>query len=118
MANSKTHALVGLGVGVGLYLIWCKAADRKVDLGETLLAGCAGLFMGLLPDILEPALDPNHRRFFHSWSITALIIEGNRRSWENPKLTPEQRAGIALSSAGYLSHLLLDGATPKGLPLI
>lgn len=118
MANSNVHAAVGAGVGVLSYLPFCKFTGHGVKFGEACLAGGAGAVMGLVPDLLEPALEPNHRRFFHSLAAVALIVEGNRRTFGNPQVRHEEKFALGLGSAAYLSHLLLDGVTPKGLPIV
>jgi hypothetical protein len=44
---------------------------------ELLLATGVGMVVGLLPDLLEPALHPNHRQFFHSYAVTALLAHAD-----------------------------------------
>lgn len=118
MADSKVHALVGAGTSVVVWVLFCKFTRRQIKLGEVCLAAFAGAVAGLAPDLLEPANHPNHRHFFHSLATAAAIAECNRRAWTNPQVSPEKRALLSLGSAAYLSHLILDGITPKGLPLI
>ena len=118
MANSNVHAAVGAGVGVVSYLLFCKFTGREIKFGEACLAGGVGAVAALTPDLLEPALNPNHRRFFHSLAAVAVIAEGNRRVFTNPRVRDQEKFALGLSSTAYLSHLLLDGATPSGLPLI
>jgi membrane-bound metal-dependent hydrolase YbcI (DUF457 family) len=77
-------------------------------------SGCAG---GVLPDILEPASNPHHRKFFHSkTTAVATAIAGKKAilSKQNPIL----KSALVGAAAGYGSHLVLDSKTPKGLPLI
>lgn len=71
-----------------------------------------------MPDLLEPANDPDHRSFFHSkiaaLGLASLVTKTNESEQNNDGV--KLLANIA--SAGYLSHLLLDNTTPKGLPLL
>lgn len=64
---------------------------------------------------LEPAAHPNHRQLFHSVATGTLLCYG---AFGPPasNLPPSDRALLQTSAAGYLSHLLLDSQTPKGIP--
>ncbi len=82
-----------------------------------LLAGCAlGGLTGIAADKFEPALNPNHRGFFHSYTIWVLagltvleVLCGDKdKIWKNLTI---------IGFAGYSTHLLLDMQTPKSLPL-
>lgn len=124
MANFKTHAAVGTitGAVVGLVLGLRKQSDKeKADplelLRDILIGSVAGFAGSCVPDIVEVADNPNHRSFFHSYlsgaGITTGVIKANDHM-ENDEL---QIATICFGT-GYLSHLVLDCVTPKGLPLL
>jgi len=76
---------------------------------------------GTLPDILEPALNPNHRRFFHSLGFAGLLGYGAYKlyKWqpedENYQLL--KQIGLVIGAA-YLINLAMDATTPKSLPII
>jgi len=105
-----------------------------------------GIVGGRLPDIVEPATSPRHRSTAHSWLVlfivAAVSLEAARRQCREQArsceqrlsslwLSPEQRVLFALLSVlwrissgfctgvqvGYVSHLVLDGCTPSGLPI-
>jgi len=118
MANAKQHALIGAGVGAVGWLLYCKLVDRPVQVGEVLLAAGVGMIGGLLPDLLEPAIHPNHRRFFHSYGATALLAHANRHVSQQTQMPADTRAAIHLVSLGFFSHLAADAHTPKGLPWV
>jgi hypothetical protein len=109
------------------------------------LAGAS--FGGMLPDLLEPALNPNHRQFCHgivpslslitfganrylqgidelyAWADAAPTTPAYSNSTLDPQTTPRWLrffvAGFVRAlPTGYLSHLLADAVTPKGLPLL
>lgn len=84
--------------------------------GITLLGREIGGVTGLLPDKLEPAMNPHHRKTMHSIT-TGLAITGATLA-NQKKMTRLQKCLINAGSAGYLSHLALDSQTPMGLPLI
>ena len=117
--NGPTHRLVA-GVSVGVYL-----ADQESSTGtatlKPLLGGTAAAFFTNLPDILEPAMSPNHRAFFHSLAFAALLGAGlyKLNTWR-PETDAERlwRAIGMLAGSAYLIHLALDFTTSKSLPLV
>ncbi|HZQ20448.1 MAG TPA: metal-dependent hydrolase [Terriglobales bacterium] len=121
MANFKTHFIVGAAVGASLNLMKQsveKAAtpSRDFDWGELLTWTAVGAGAASLPDLLEPALNPNHRGFFHSFAIGFLILYAIFGGPLQP-LQGKLRDYLRLTGFGYLSHLALDIVTPMGLPL-
>ncbi|GAB2893511.1 hypothetical protein GCM10027046_23110 [Uliginosibacterium flavum] len=73
-----------------------------------------------LPDVLEPAIHPNHRQFFHSVAFAGLLglVAHKIYRWE-PKNKDDEtvRFVLLVGAAAYAIHLLLDASTPKCLPL-
>lgn len=81
-----------------------------------LAAGC-----GTLPDILEPALHPNHRQAFHSVAFGALLGMGLYKVYcREPGTLPEtmMRSAVLVAGTAYLVHLVMDATTRKSLPLL
>jgi membrane-bound metal-dependent hydrolase YbcI (DUF457 family) len=74
-----------------------------------------------LPDILEPALNPHHRQFFHSLAFAGLLIACGKALYDWQPETDEGRfsrkAGL-IGLGAYLCHLALDATTPRSLPLL
>ena len=118
MPNAKQHAIVGAAVGAGAWYLYCLFTERPLDLGELLLAGGGGAVVGLLPDVFEPATHPNHRSTLHSYACAGLLSYGTKCLWENPAVGGDQKMQWTICCLSYLSHLIADGQTPKGLPLI
>jgi inner membrane protein len=118
MPNAKEHAIIGTAVGLGAWYLYCRYIERPLDLGEFLLAGGVGAVVGLLPDALEPAVNPNHRGLVHSYACAGFLSYCTKRIWEDPALSRDQKMQWTICSLAYLSHLFADGQTPKGLPLI
>jgi membrane-bound metal-dependent hydrolase YbcI (DUF457 family) len=117
MANFNKHlavgAIVGTVAGAGIFLFQYSTEKEenpevKFHWGKFLqltLAGCAlGALTGIAADKFEPALNPNHRGFFHSYSIWILagltvleILSGKKDLiWKNLAI---------IGFAGYSSHL-------------
>jgi len=83
--------------------------------------GAAAACLPSLPDVLEPALHPNHRKFFHSVALFAGLGHGLHRlyKWEaEDDLQRLLRVAGLLAGAAYLAHLTRDAFTAKSLPLI
>jgi len=114
---------------------------------HVLVCSLSGMGGGVMPDILEPAVSPNHRSVAHSLVAAGGLVVAAKASYHVKCLERaaacEQRAAllvvgsqewgkerrsaaawrvIAASAlgfvAGYASHLVLDGATPRSLPVV
>ena len=131
MPNSKKHATVGGVLGLSLFAInnFIKQYNQKqsdpnykfdwTELALTSFAGGAiGAVAGLLPDILEPATSPNHRKIFHSTLTVIGLGMGLAHVQSTTKFGKEEKQVITTAGICYLSHLVLDSNTPAGLPLL
>lgn len=118
MPNAKIHMFVDLGVGMTSSLL--HRSKHPVS-HHTVIAPVVGAFMGRLPDILEPLFHPNHRQFFHGVKVLTLLSTGLIKVYQwGPDESFEKfvRGVILIGGIAYLSHLMLDASTPKGLPLL
>lgn len=86
-------------------------------LKSTAIGAIGGLVTSTLPDILEPATNPNHRAFFHSIAFACLILYANHKL-KSSSLPEEAKLLINALSIGYGLHLGADLTTPKSLPII
>ncbi|MEK7449842.1 MAG: metal-dependent hydrolase [Planctomycetota bacterium] len=118
MANTGRHFLLGAGLTTGVYLLYKLIKKEPVTFGGVVKSVAVGGTAGILPDLIEPATNPNHRQFFHSLVFLGLTIYGNKLVRQDKNITPELKELFSLASAGMGSHLLADSLTPKGLPLI
>lgn len=118
MANFKQHAGMGAVVGLitGAVISYKKQKNGRFSVldfaADITLGAAAGLVGSAIPDILEPATNPNHRAFFHSYTAAIFSNSTIAYGWE--------REGVIKTAfcAGYCSHLALDAITPKSLPII
>jgi inner membrane protein len=119
MSNGTDHR-----IAAAASLFYAAAADWKPDdhwSKHPIAAAALGAGFGTLPDLLEPALHPNHRQVFHSLAFAALLGFGLYKTyvWQ-----PETKAGnivrsVALiAGTAYIVHLIMDATTPKSLPLL
>jgi len=116
MANKWVHILVGALTGTG-YMHYCTKITGRLptqdDLIKAVVLGCLG---GVLPDLLEPANNPYHRKFFHSIMLFLMISYINQKLIGNSNLNGDAKLSLSLLNVGYLSHLILDSSTYMGLP--
>jgi membrane-bound metal-dependent hydrolase YbcI (DUF457 family) len=142
-AHKTLGALTGPAVGISLSV----KAHRRPRAAEALGWVAGGVVGAKLPDIIEPAHNPHHRKFAHS----AIVLQGNvailrscelqcsiqwlhdaadrqrAKTGESPlvdflrelfALFLEFLAGVLPGvTAGYASHLFADWTTPKRIPL-
>jgi inner membrane protein len=120
MANITTHMYVGGAAAAITYLAMCKYYRREPTFVEGLTFSFAGVLSSVAPDMLEPALNPNHRQFCHSFTAGILLLNGSTKtcSYTNDKIEEPTKILMACIFNGYLTHLFLDGCTPMGLPAL
>jgi membrane-bound metal-dependent hydrolase YbcI (DUF457 family) len=72
MANRKQHAVLGAAAGVSGYALYSWINQEEMSLPELIGFALSGTVGAFLPDIVEPAITPNHRSFFHSVSFVGV----------------------------------------------
>ena len=135
MPNGTTHIFAGTLCGaVGSFVIQSGVHENKqLEPGHLLLSAGTGAAASRLPDILEPAIHPNHRAFFHSFAFGALLGFGAVQAFKKIKMKSAERKAACIDQVSgteiflsialiviivVLLHLLMDGFTKKGLPII
>ncbi len=119
MANASAHRLV-TALAIGMIVAYHESQSGQTSAWPFVAAGLAGA-LGTLPDILEPALHPNHRQFFHSIVAAVGIGEAMRRLYQWQPETPSinvLRTLLLIGGGAYLTHLAMDALTSKSLPLV
>lgn len=117
--NAAAHQWTA-ALATGVVLHSCETERGEVTAWPLAGSGLAA-FLTKLPDVLEPAVHPNHRQFFHSVAVAALLAAGWKALYD---WQPESRDArfwrmVGMIGAGaYLCHLGLDALTPRSLPLI
>ncbi|MAC47436.1 MAG: metal-dependent hydrolase [Oceanospirillum sp.] len=118
MSSGKTHIVVGAATGLVVSLI---DRERQSFSHNPCIATVLGALFGKFPDIPEPALHPHHRQFFHSKVVFAATTLGliEAYKWKPDSEIEKIIRGLLLICGGaYLSHLICDSTTPRGLPLL
>jgi len=118
LMNRSVHMGVGAVVGGTAYLVLIKIKGEQPTFPKLLGYSLAGAFVATIPDLLEPAIQPNHRAFFHSVLFNGILVIATNYLWRNPDISLTQRIFWTTLSLAFLSHPLLDSTTPKGIPLI
>lgn len=119
MSNAIAHR-TGAAVIVGGFLLARENQEGKhthAPLSGSLLAAlCTNM-----PDILEPAVHPHHRQFFHSIAFAALIGGGMYKlyQWETEtEMEKILKFCLLVAGGAYLIHLAMDACTRRSLPLL
>lgn len=118
--NGPTHRMVA-GAAIAAAAVYHEQRSGQEPTAMPLAAGALGALCTNLPDILEPATSPNHRKAFHSVTCAVAIGFGMKKAWD---WKPEDDLGrlarfvMLVAGAGYLTHLALDATTKRSLPLI
>lgn len=94
-----------------------KAFDFKELIGSVIAGAVASTLTCILPDILEPASHPNHRKFFHSITAYGIVNYFSYRV-SNSEFSDDEQNILQCALSGYASHLIADSRTPKGLKII
>jgi membrane-bound metal-dependent hydrolase YbcI (DUF457 family) len=147
MPNRDTHLAVGIVAGLGAGAIASRRLPSNHQAIECIASAVGGAIGGLAPDVLEPAVSPNHRDLFHSLAVggalsaakiadmqatcrryaadcdgraAAAPVGSDIRSNEQLKaLLWRIAAGLLIGFvAGYVSHLALDASTKRSVPLV
>lgn len=120
MARAAEHATFNL---LAVSAVWALAGKKQDEqhIANSALAGLAAACLPTLPDILEPATSPRHRKFFHSLAFAALLGVGLKKlyDWEpDSDWDSLLRLSGLLLGAAYLAHLARDAFTEASLPLV
>lgn len=109
------------GLSIAAFLAMQERREGKPATALPLAGGAAGALLACLPDLLEPAIHPNHRQFFHSVAFAGLLLAGFIKLKAFEPKTPEgellRLLGLVAIPA-YLIHLAMDATTVKSLPLL
>ena len=146
--NGRGHMLGGAIGGPITGAALSVQANRQPTFAEACGWLAGGIGGAKLPDLLEPAYCPQHRRFCHSTCVLAadfvLLQSGFLQDWietlgsnaeGHHRLAESDPNGAGLRKVwaylleflagvlpgllgGYASHLILDSTTPFGLPLV
>lgn len=118
MPNAASHRF-GAAITIGAISAYSEHKNGQSTF-KPLAHSALAAACGTLPDILEPAFHPNHRRFFHSVGFAGLLGYGMYElyKWETEDEFYQFLKGLGLVIGGaYLVHLAMDASTPKSLPV-
>jgi inner membrane protein len=119
MPSAAAHR-IGAAITVGTVVAGHESQNGAVTGQPVAAAGLAAL-LGTLPDVLEPALHPNHRQFCHSVVCAVSIGYGMHRLYKwKPQTTFEKglRWVLLIGGGTWLTHIGMDAMTPKSIPFL
>ena len=119
MPNAAAHRC-GAAIVVGTISALSEKHNGK-NTAKPIMHAALAAACGTLPDVLEPAFHPNHRKFFHSFGFAGVIGYGLYKlyKWKTEDEFEQILKSVGLVVGGvYLVHLSMDSSTPKSLPLI
>jgi inner membrane protein len=121
MANYQGHLVAGAITGGSVDVIRKIIEKKPLELRDIILLSlqvCVGSVGGVLPDRLEPAIHPHHRKFFHSILFLSLIGVGLFLLWDNKGIADWIKWLLTALAVAFIIHLIIDGFTPAGLPVV
>jgi membrane-bound metal-dependent hydrolase YbcI (DUF457 family) len=147
MPNRDMHLHAGAITGAFAALVMVQGEADTLALAEIAGGLIGGALGGLAPDLLEPATSPHHRKLAHSMVTAGALTLAKVAEWQAgcrrncaghtarastlPPGSTQRRdaeasalmwsiaAGLIVGFAsGYASHLALDAATSRSLPLL
>lgn len=120
MACAVEHAQFNFVAAAAVCATVQHREGRPID-GTPVVMGAAAACLPSLPDWLEPALHPNHRKFFHSATVFVGLSYAMHRLYNREAQDEWERLARAIglvAGAAYLAHLARDAFTAKSLPMI
>ena len=119
MPCGTTHRLINF-TATASYLA-SRPEDQQKGIAHPLVGGTASALLASLPDIIEPAIHPHHRQFFHSIAFAGLVGYGLHRAYHwKPETDGQELLRIAalLVGSAYLLHLAADMFTARSIPVL
>lgn len=119
MPSAGTHAKFGAIAGGVTYIGMCKVYEHQPNIGELAVCVVASILAAAVPDLLEPAFTPNHRGLAHSLTTLTLIsgLLAQHFCADHERAEAFKKILLACLGVGYITHLLADARTPRGLPV-
>ena len=121
MANFQGHLIGGVVTGGSIDIIRKLKDNKPLEPQEIVILSaeqCLGAAGGILPDRLEPAIHPRHRKFFHSILFLGFIAAGLVLLWKNDRIAEWIKWLLTALAMAIIIHLVIDGFTPAGLPIV
>lgn len=118
MKTRKSHIILGGAAGVGGSLAWSFVKEEEIRGLDWVGILVGSLIGGMLPDIIDPPLNPNHRAFGHSvvgnGSLAFVLLKTN----DNHNIHPTLKWFLRSFVFAQWSHVISDLTTPKRIPFI
>lgn len=119
MPCGTTHRFINF-IATASYLA-SRPEDQQKGLAHPLVGGTVSALLASLPDVIEPAIHPHHRQFFHSVAFAGLVGYGLHRAYHSKPDTDGQellRIAALFVGSAYLLHLAADLFTARSIPIL
>ena len=120
MPSFQSHLMSGAGSGGTIDIIRKIKEKKPLESSDILIIVgdvCLGAIGGVLPDKLEPAIHPMHRKFFQSMLFLGIIMVGVVLLWQIDKIPEWIKWAGTIIAVAFTIHLVFDSFTPAGLPI-
>lgn len=120
MPNFTPHLLSGGATGLSLEVIRKIKENKPLEPNDLLrltLSVSLSCIGGIIPDALEPAIHPRHRKFFHSIFFIVIIGIAIYYLFKSDDLNDILKWSLTAFAIAIIAHIMLDGFTPAGLPI-
>ncbi len=124
MPSGTAHFLVGTAIGAMGGTAYNMRIPALLDPAGLFVSIAAGGVAGILPDLIEPPVSPNHRGFYHSGVFLGVTIAGG--VWTGKQIVRSEMSPtvklfciclVMIVVLGVASHLVLDWTTRAGFKL-
>lgn len=119
MPCAATHRVINFTATAAF--LASRPEEEQRGIAHPLVGATATTLLASLPDMVEPAIHPHHRQFFHSILFAGALGYGVYKAYQwQPETVTEEWLRIAalVCGAAYLLHLAADFTTARSLPLI
>lgn len=109
--NHDNHVWMTIAVAIALaLLVW------KLNVVSLTIYTIPMYFSTALPDLLEPAISPHHRQYFHSKRFFKILSVCLAIILVYSSFIDSRGFSYFFGTLGYLIHMQVDGLTKRGMP--
>jgi len=116
--NSDEHGMIGALIALIARLSYRQKRGEAMSVADVIGSFFVGWLSGKAPDMLEPATGPSHRGLFHSIVLLWLLKQGYSKTKGSLNIDDMQKQLITEGTSAYISHLIIDSQSKKGLPFL
>ena len=109
--NHNAHVWISILVAVALaLLVW------KLNIVSLTIYSIPMYFTTTIPDLIEPAISPTHRQYFHSKRFFKLLSICLAMILVYAAFIDSRGFFYFFGVGGYMIHMVVDSVSYKGMP--